>query len=140
MSERGFNAGGFYAYLKEGKLMGSRSKATGKLYVPPRAMCPDTFTTDMEWAEVKGRGKLIGFTVIVVAPTHMIEAGYGRDNPFCAGIVQLDEGPAISAQILGVDVKKPESIKIGMPLKVTFIERGQGPDGASKTYLGFEPA
>ncbi len=139
MADRIFNAGGFYAYLKEGKLMGSRSKKTGKLYVPPRAMCPETFSTEMEWAQVAGTGKLIGFTVIVVAPTHMLEAGYSRDNPFCAGIVQLDEGPAVSAQILGVDVKKPESIKIGMPLKVSFIERGQGPEG-TKTYLGFEPA
>jgi uncharacterized OB-fold protein len=138
MSERTFNATGWYAYLKEGKLMGSRSKRTGKLYLPPRAMCPETFTTEMEWAEVSGKGQLIGFTVIVVAPTHMIEAGYGRDNPYCAGIVRLDEGPAVSAQILGVDVKHPESIKIGMPLKVSFIERGQGAE--SKTLLGFEPA
>jgi uncharacterized OB-fold protein len=139
MAERTFNAGGFYAYLKEGKLMGSRSKKTGKLYVPPRTMCPDTFSTEMEWTEVSGNGKLVAFTVIIVAPTHMIEAGYGRDNPFCAGIVQLDEGPGVSAQIFGVDVKKPESIKIGMPLKMKLIERGQGPEGA-KTYLGFEPA
>lgn len=138
MNDRTFNGTGWYAYLREHKLMGSRSKKTGKLFVPPRPMCPDSFSTDMEWTEVSGKGKLIGFTVITVAPTHMIEAGYGRDNPFCAGIVRLDEGPAVSAQILGVDVRRPETIKIGMPLKATFIERGEGALG--KTYLGFEPA
>ena len=137
MSNHQFNATGWYAYLKEHKLMGSRSKATGKLYLPPRAMCPETFTTDMEWAEVSGKGTLIGFTVITVAPTHMVEAGYGRDNPFCAGIVKLDEGPGVSAQIFGLDVQHPETIKIGTPLKAKFIERGEG--ALSKTFLGFEP-
>jgi uncharacterized OB-fold protein len=139
MAERTFNAGGFYAYLKEGKLMGSRSKKTGKLYVPPRAMCPETFTTEMEWSEVSGNGKLVAFTVIVVAPTHMIEAGNGRDNPFCAGIIELDAGAPLGARLVNPHPDCLETIKIGMPLKATFIERGQGPEGA-KTYLGFEPA
>lgn len=138
MGDLPFNGTGFYAHLKDRKLMGVRNKDSGKFYMPPRPMCPESHSTNMEWEEVSGKGKLLAYTVITVGPTHMNEAGYGRDNPFCCGIVQLDEGPAVSAQIFGVDVKNPESIKIGTPLQVTYIERGQGPD--SKTYLGFEPA
>ena len=136
MADRLFNHVGFQEYLKEHKVMGCRNKTSGKLYLPPRAMCPESHTTDMEWVEISGKGKLIGFTVITVGPTFMIEDGYNRDNPFCAGIVQLDEGPAISAQIFGVDVKNPENIKIGTEVQATFIERGQEPD--RRTYLGFE--
>jgi uncharacterized OB-fold protein len=67
----------------------------------------------------------------------MIEAGYSRDNPYCAAIVRLQEGPAISAQVLGVDLSNPaQSVKIGMPVKAVFLERGEGE--AKKTYLGFE--
>ena len=62
-----------------------------------------------DWEELGGRGKLVAFTTIHIAPTAMIEAGYSRDNPYCTGIVRLAEGPAISAQILGVDPTKPEA-------------------------------
>ncbi|NJN93330.1 MAG: OB-fold domain-containing protein [Anaerolineales bacterium] len=68
----------------------------------------------------------------------MIEAGYNRNNPYCAGIVELDEGPKVSAQIIGVDVAHPETIKIGTPVKVAFVERGQ--EDKRRTYLAFEPA
>jgi uncharacterized OB-fold protein len=66
----------------------------------------------------------------------MLEAGYGRENPYCTGIVQLDEGPSISAQILGVDVKNPAGIKIGMPLTIDFVERGE--EEAQRTFLAFK--
>jgi hypothetical protein len=44
----------------------------------------------------------------------------------------------ISAQILGVDVLKPETIRIGTSLRVAFVERGEGE--ARRTFLAFEPA
>lgn len=132
-----FTSAEFYRYLSQHKLMGSRCRANGKLYVPPRAMCPESHSIDMEWVEMSGQGKLRAFTVIGVGPTAMVEAGYNLKNPYCAGLVELAEGPTVSAQILGVDVAQPETIKIGMPLKVTFIERGQGEE--KRAYLGFEP-
>lgn len=89
----------------------------------------------MRWEEVGGKGKLVAFTIIHIAPSLMSEAGYGRDNPYCAGIVQLDEGPAISAQILSVDPGRPEQIQIGTPLRVAYVERGEGEK--RRTYLAF---
>ena len=41
----------------------------------------------------------------------MADKGYGRDNPCCTGIVTLEEGPRISARILGVDGNNPQDIK-----------------------------
>ncbi len=136
MPQATFNSTNFYKFLGEHKLMGCRNRTSGKLYVPPRSFCSISHNDDMEWEEMSGNGKLIAFTIITVAPTHMIEAGYGRKNPYCAGIVQLDEGAAISGQIFGVDVNHPESIKIGTPVRATFIERGEG--DAKRTFLGFE--
>ena len=133
-----FNSTSFYKFVAEHKLMGCRNQTSGKLYVPPRSFCSVSHTDNMEWEEMSGKGKLIAFTIITVAPTHMIEAGYGRKNPYCAGIVKLDEGAAISGQILGVDVAHPETIKIGTPVQATYIERGEG--DAKRTYLAFEAA
>ena len=133
-----FTAGEFYQYLAQHKLVGSRNQTSGKLYVPPRPMCPESHTTDMELVEVSGQGKLIAFSVITIAPTAMIEAGYNRNNPYCAGVVELAEGPKVSAQILGLDLAHPESIKIGISVKMAFVERGEGEQ--RRTYLAFEPA
>ncbi|MDG4594095.1 MAG: Zn-ribbon domain-containing OB-fold protein [Candidatus Contendobacter sp.] len=137
MSELPFNSTSYYHLLSEHKLMGCRNKTSGKFYLPPRPMCTTSYSSDMEWEQVSGKGEIIAFTVITVAPTHMIEAGYSRENPYCAAIVRLQEGPAISAQILGVDLSMPEeAIKIGTPVQATFIERGEGP--AKRIYLAFE--
>jgi uncharacterized OB-fold protein len=136
MSECEFTGIKFQKYLREHRLMGSRCQACEKSYLPPRPLCPACHGDAMEWVELSGRGKLIAFTTIHIAPTAMIEAGYGRDNPYCTGIVQLEEGPAISAQILGVDATQPESITIGTPLRVAFVERGEGEQ--ERTFLAFE--
>lgn len=120
------------------RLMGTRCMGCGALYLPPRPLCPHCYQGHMEWIELSGRGRLCAFTVIHVAPTAMIDAGYSRDNPYCSGVVQLDEGPGISAQILGIDVAHPEAIAIGQPVQATFVERGEGE--ARQVYLAFEPA
>jgi uncharacterized OB-fold protein len=136
MGDRAFNGTSFYEFLGENKLMGSRCRSCGALHLPPRALCPACHGDDMEWVEMGGEGKLLAFTTVHIAPTTMIEAGYGRDNPYCTGIVQLAEGPAISGQILGVDPTRPQEIEIGMPLRVAFVRRGEGE--AQRTYLAFE--
>ena len=69
----------------------------------------------MSWVDMGTKGTLAAFTVVHIASTAMIEAGYGRQNPHCAGIVKLENGLSISAQILGVDTADPPSIKIGTP-------------------------
>ena len=43
----------------------------------------------------------------------MIAEGYGRDNPYCSGVVELDEEPRLAGRIEGVDTTHPENIRIG---------------------------
>ena len=130
-----FTASVFYQSLGEGSLVGSRCQACQALHLPPRSMCPACYGEEMEPVTMSGEGELLAFTTVHIAPTAMIEAGYGRDHPYCVGIVKLAEGPAISAQIVGVDPTKPEQIEIGMRLRATFLQRGEG-EGA-RTYLAF---
>jgi uncharacterized OB-fold protein len=137
MGDREFTGSSFYQFLGEDKLMGSQCQSCGTLHVPPREICPDCYGAKMEWVEMSGDGELVAFTTIHIAPTAMLEAGYDRKNPYCTGIVQLAEGPAVSAQILGVDAARPQQIQIGMPLRVAFVQRGEGEQ--ARTYLAFEP-
>lgn len=133
-----FTGAAFYGQLGEHKLTGSVCESCDALHVPPRPMCPSCYGDDMRLEEMSGVGELIAFTTIHIGSTAMIEAGFDRDNPYCAGIVRLAEGPAISGQILGVDPTNPETIEIGMPMRMTFIERGEGEEAG--TYLAFTPA
>jgi uncharacterized protein len=129
-----FNSASFNDFLAGGRLMGSRCKREGALYLPPRALCPADFRSEMEWVEFSGRGRLAAFSIIHIGTQAMIEAGFDRQHPYCTGVVALEEGPQISAQILDVNVLHPETIQIGMPLVAAFVERGQ------QTILAFRPA
>jgi uncharacterized OB-fold protein len=126
---------GFQKHLSEHRLMGTQCKSCGAKYLPPRPLCVNCYSDEIEWTEMPGEGKLAAFTTVHIAPTAMIAAGYGRDNPYCSGIVTLENGLSISAQILGLDVNQPQTIEIGVPLKVEFIERGEGNE--KKTFLAF---
>jgi uncharacterized OB-fold protein len=137
-----FTISSFENFLKERKLMASKCKKCNALWLPPRPICLECNSDDLEWEQLSGKGKLLTYTVIGVGPMPMIGAGYGRDNPYCTGIVQVEEGPSISAQILGVEVAHPESIQIGTPVTADFVERGSWHfvdelAKLRKTYLAF---
>jgi uncharacterized OB-fold protein len=133
--ERPFTSASFQGFLNEKKLMGSHCVTCNKEFLPPRAICPNCHGDQLTWIEFSGGGKLAAFTSIFIAPTAMIEAGYGRENPYLAGVVELDEGVKISAQVLGLDAAKPEEVKIGTPLQAEFIERGEVE--SKKVFLAF---
>ena len=126
MAEGEFTTSAFAPRLAEKRLMASRCKACGKLSLPCRPVCPRCHATAMEWQEMSGRGALVAFTAIAVAPSTMVAEGYGRDNPYVVGIVEMEEGPRVSARILGFDARAPEKIAIGARLTAHFIDRGEG--------------
>lgn len=135
-TSRPFTAAVFYQFLSERKLMGSHCPACQATYLPPRAICPQCLGADLEWVEVAGQGKLAAFTSIYIAPTFMIEQGFDRNHPYLTGIVELDEGPKISARLVGFDPAQPDQVKIGTPLHVTFLEYGEG--DSNVTTLAFQ--
>jgi uncharacterized OB-fold protein len=138
MEERPFSDISYEQFLSEEKLMGSRCKKCDARYVPPRSICVKCYSSDMEWVEMKGKGRLAAFTCITVAPPFMMAQGYNRKNPYISGVVELEEGGRVDARIEVIDPAKPEEIKVGTPLKVKYLHRQVGEK--KETYLAFEPA
>jgi uncharacterized OB-fold protein len=138
MTEPTFNHTGYRHWLEQGKLMATRCQSCGTLSIPPRQLCPACFDRNMIWHPLSGLGHLQAFTAVYVAPSKMIAAGYSRENPYYAGIVQLEEGPSISAQILGLDPSQPDRVSLGIPMRAAFVQRDEGEE--KNTYLAFEPA
>ena len=136
MDNKDFTNASFNEYLEQKKIMGVRCQSCNTLFLPPRPMCTNCFGSDLSWEELLGEGELAAFTIVHIAPTTMIAAGYGRDNPYCSGIVNLKDGVAVSAQILGVDVAHPENIDIGTQLEVEFLDRQIGDE--NRTFLAFK--
>ena len=135
MEQKEITVANYEAFMAEKKLMGTKCPKCSSIYLPPRAICPDCRTSEMEWTEFGKAGKLAAFSCISVTPTWMAAEGYGRNNPYCSGIVEMAEGPRICARILDVDAKNPETIKVGTPVTLEILERTQG----DKTipYLAF---
>ena len=137
MEERSFSDISYKQFLNEEKLMGSRCKKCEALFLPPRPICIKCHSSEMEWVEMKGTGKLIAFTCIAIGPPFMIAEGFDRKHPYCSGVVELEEGVRTDARIEGVDTNKPEDIKVGMPLNAKFLHRGG--EEILRTFLAFEP-
>lgn len=136
-SEKELTIQNYLEYIASKKLMGSKCLDCNELYVPVRKLCSKCNSTNMEWVEMSGKGELAAFTCITVGTPYFIEKGYDRNKPYCFSVVKLEEGPMVSAQLVGVDETKPDTIKIGMPLKAIFLETEM--KGETKIDLGFEP-
>ncbi len=136
-ADKDFTIQSYLEFIQGKKLMGAKCKNCGELYVPVRKLCTKCNHANMEWVEMSGEGELAAFTSITVGTPYFIDKGYDRDRPYCFSVIKLKEGPMVSAQLVGVDEKKPDDIKIGMQLKVTFLENQI--KGETKIDLGFEP-
>lgn len=137
MSKYTLQSKSFYEALEDSKLIGSRCLDCGYTAVPQRQICPKCHSDRMHVIELLGKGKLAAFTVVFTPPSEMLAAGYNNKNPYCVGIVELEEGPRVNAQILGLDLSNPAKIKIGTELVMTTVERG--PEDARKKFLAFQP-
>ncbi|MFX1485062.1 MAG: Zn-ribbon domain-containing OB-fold protein [Promethearchaeota archaeon] len=115
--------------IQEGMFKAYRCTDCGAVIAPPSGSCYECGSNKMEWAEVSGKGKLVSFTVIHVAPPEFAE-----EAPYIVAIVELEEGTRVTSRLLGFDPLKPEEIKIGIPLKIDY-EKGK----SGKTYLAFRP-
>ena len=138
MAEYGLESLEFFRALADDKLIGARCEDCGALTVPQRGICPKCFSSSMKVEEVEGKGKLAAYTVIYVPPTEMKNYGYGMKNPYASAVIELDEGGKVCGQLVGFDLSKPEEIKIGTPLVMEKIVRGEGEE--EKVSSGFRAA
>lgn len=138
MTEPRFNDVSYLRFLGEERLMGCRCRTCGARSVPPRPLCTACYGSDLEWVAYSGRGRLAAFTCIRVVPPPMQRWGYGRQKPYCSGVVELDEGGRVVALIDDVDPTQPDRITVGMPLSAKYLHLGEGE--AAETMLAFAPA
>ena len=103
----------FFAGAKEHKLMLQRCTQCGRHRLPGRERCADCWSTESEWAQASGRGKLYTFGVM----HQQYHPAFAEVTPYNYAIVELEEGPRLVTNI--VDCPSDE-LRTDMPVEAVF--------------------
>jgi len=113
-------------------LEGNQCGSCKKIYFPPRESCPicrRKSMKNMDPIKLSGKGKVVTYTIVHTAPEK-----FEGQVPYPMAIIQLEEGPRITAQLVDVELDK---VKIGMKVEKTFRKIQQdGHIGA--IYYGYK--
>lgn len=96
-------------------LTGVECTNCGHVSFPQRSICPECrheSVGKLEPRQLAGKGQVVTHTVVHDAPT-----GFELEAPYIMAIVELDEGPRITAQIVDTDAS---DITVGTRVKSVF--------------------
>jgi uncharacterized OB-fold protein len=108
----------YWEAANRGELRLQRCRDCDAFYFYPRPFCPTCLGGDVEWETLSGRATLLSYTI-----NHRPVPGWEADGPYVIAMVQLEEGPTMMSNIVGVEAT-PEALELDMPLEVQFDDRG----------------
>jgi uncharacterized OB-fold protein len=104
----------FFQNLKMGHLTTTKCKSCGSVLWPPRVVCSNCMSDDLEWVNLGTEGELYAFTEMKAgAPL-----GFEKELPFCIGLVKIG-GLLLSSRIDGAQYK---DLKIGQKVQLKVVE------------------
>jgi len=118
----------FWEEAARNRLSFQRCRDCGYLRWPPAALCPRCWSRRAEWTEVDHGGAVWSFGVYERAFDPTFEAAV----PYVVALVELDAGPRMIANVVGVD---PDAVEVGM--RVTAVFEPASDDAA---LVNFRPA
>ena len=92
------------------RLEGAVCQNCGAKFFPPRQVCAECKSTQLAPHEFDGHGVVYSFTTVRQAPM-----GHESNVPYLVGIIKLDEGPLVEAQITDIN---PAEVKIGQRVEM----------------------
>ena len=107
-----FTVSSFYEFVKKKRLMAANCSECGTEILPPKPMCTSCLSTNFNWVELEGNGKLLSYTVI-----HVVPEQFKSMAPYSVGIVEFKKGLRLPGIIKDVAT---EDLKAGMGLKICF--------------------
>jgi uncharacterized OB-fold protein len=104
----------YWEAAKQHRLMIQRCRDCGRCYFYPRPLCPHCLSRNVEWIEASGRGRLHTFVI-----NHRPPRNFPTQGPVIIGIIELDEGPRLLSNLVGVE-PDPSKVKCDMRVEVVF--------------------
>ncbi|MFB6172241.1 MAG: Zn-ribbon domain-containing OB-fold protein [Haloarculaceae archaeon] len=102
----------FWAATTDGRLLVQRCSDCGEHQFYPRTVCTHCGARDPDYVEAAGTGEVVSYTVCHVPGA----AGFGDHTPYAVAIVELAEGPRMTAHVTG----DPDAVAVGAPVSVDF--------------------
>ena len=99
--------------LKKDKLLGLKCHECGEVTIPPKMVCRQCTSLDMEIVELSGKGKIQTFTIVNVAAE-----GREPEVPYIIVLVGLDEGPWLMGNLIDIDPAGATMELIGKRVKM----------------------
>ena len=128
----------FYENLKEGRFTTTKCKACGAEPFPPRILCPDCYSTSMEWVDWPTEGTVIDTTEEMVG----VPLGFGKP-PLIHALVDLDGKRTFFVRIINC---KEGELKPGDKVKLAVFdvdpvpqEMGREVVEIPRVFYAFEP-
>lgn len=114
------------------RLVGEICEKCGAKIFPPRDVCPECEKAEQKEVAFSGRGEVYSYSTVYHPPS-----GFEEFAPYTVALVQLEEGPMVTAQLTDVDA---DQVKIGMPVEmVTRRIQSSGEEGAIVYGYKFRP-
>jgi uncharacterized OB-fold protein len=105
----------YWESLKAHGMKIQRCNDTGKFFFYPRGLSPFTWSDNISWEPVSGKGKLHAFTIV-----HNNRApGFSDEIPYVVAMIELDEGVRVMSNLIDVQAD-PDHVKIGMPVELVY--------------------
>jgi uncharacterized OB-fold protein len=123
----------FAKALREGKFLGLKCNQCSEYTVPPQKVCSQCQSEDMEVVELSRDGEIRTFTVI-----HIPAEGF--EAPYIVALVELQEGPWVTANIIDINPEEATMELIGRKGRIDYKE--VPPDtfsGGDRIALTFSP-
>jgi len=108
--------GPFWEGTADGRLVLPRCQACGTVIWYPRSFCSNCSGREVKWFEASGRGTIYARTVV-----HRAQGPWRDTAPYVIAYVELEEGPRILTNIVGVD---PASVEVGQEVHAVFVDAG----------------
>jgi len=103
----------FWDGTKAHRLMLPWCMDCGRPHFYPRSICPSCLSSNLEWREASGLGKLHTYVINYKAAKGLTKV------PYVIAVVELAEGPRMMTNIV-INDPTPETLPIDAPVEVVF--------------------
>lgn len=122
----------FYDNLRDGQLTTTQCRDCDEIHFPPRIICPECTSDDLEYVNLPNEGELFAFSEVRGG----LPLGLREHNvPYVVAVVDLG-----SVKLSGrVDDTSYGDLEIGDPVSLKIVEI-DGPTDEERVFYRFEPA
>jgi uncharacterized protein len=103
----------FWEGCQQGKLLLQYCVSCQQHQFYPRLYCMQCGSVELQWVQASGHGVIYSYTII-----HQNKSPeYVHDTPYNVAIVQLDEGPRMLSNVVGIE---PGELRVDLQVTAVF--------------------